>query len=310
MTSRELAIDVRGADGAVARKTATVWSTGWGPVVVVPRAGLNWTAKTAYALQDANAGNTRFLASWEAINRARNVQDIRLAHANLGIPWVNTIAADRHGNAMYADVSVVPDVDAAQLERCAPSKGAAALRGAAGLIVLDGSKSACNWKRDPASPVPGLTPIERMPIAVRGDWVQNSNDSFFHTHPSQRFGDISPLVGDAIVTRPRTRAALTEIPDLLSRGKVTPLALQQQLFENRNFVGGIVVPDLLGAGKSLIADYTFAKDALFARINLKGESKKLGDRVPRGFLGACVMPGEKLVEKKSESSRKKIRSER
>ena len=54
---------------------------------------------------------------------------MREAMRNLGMPWVNTIAADRHGNAMYADVSVVPDVDAAQLQRCAPSKPAAALRG-------------------------------------------------------------------------------------------------------------------------------------------------------------------------------------
>jgi deoxyguanosine kinase len=31
------------------------------------------------------------------------------------------------------------------------------------------------------------------------------------------------------------------------------------------------VNDLLATGKTLIADYTFAKDALFARINLKGD---------------------------------------
>src|SRR5512140_994764 len=31
------------------------------------------------------------------------------------------------------------------------------------------------------------------------------------------------------------------------------------------------VPDMLSAGKPLITDYTFAKDALFARINLKGD---------------------------------------
>ncbi|MBK8105278.1 MAG: penicillin acylase family protein [Betaproteobacteria bacterium] len=169
MTARELTIDVRGADGAQTRKSTTVWTTRWGPVVVVPRAGLNWTAKTAYALQDANAGNVRFIASWEAINRSRSVQEIHQAHASLGIPWVNTVAVDRQGNAMYADVSVVPDVDAAQLERCAPSKPAAALRVAAGLVVLDGS-SDCGWRRDPASPVPGLTPIQRMPVAIRGDW--------------------------------------------------------------------------------------------------------------------------------------------
>ena len=71
-----------------------------------------------------------------------------------------------------------------QLERCAPSREAAALRGGAGLIVLDGSTSACAWRRDPASAVPGLTPFERMPVAVRSDWVHNSNDSFFYTHPA------------------------------------------------------------------------------------------------------------------------------
>ena len=31
------------------------------------------------------------------------------------------------------------------------------------------------------------------------------------------------------------------------------------------------VPDMLSTGKNLFADYTFAKDALFARINLKGD---------------------------------------
>jgi deoxyguanosine kinase len=52
------------------------------------------------------------------------------------------------------------------------------------------------------------------------------------------------------------------------------------------------VPELLGEGKSLIADYTFAKDALFARINLKGDElavyhkvhEALGEKIPRPDL--------------------------
>lgn len=52
------------------------------------------------------------------------------------------------------------------------------------------------------------------------------------------------------------------------------------------------VPDLLAARKSLIADYTFAKDALFARINLKGDElemyykvhEALGEKIPRPDL--------------------------
>lgn len=39
------------------------------------------------------------------------------------------------------------------------------------------------------------------------------------------------------------------------------------------------VPDLLAAGKPLIADYTFDKDSLFARINLKGDELDMYDRV-------------------------------
>ncbi len=52
------------------------------------------------------------------------------------------------------------------------------------------------------------------------------------------------------------------------------------------------VPDMLAAGKSLISDYTFAKDALFARINLAGDEldmyykvhEALGEKIPRPDL--------------------------
>lgn len=247
MGSRSVSIQVRGADGNLQPKTTTVWSTRWGPVVVIPRAGLNWTAKTAYAIKDANLGNVRATDSSLGFAHARNVQELRDAMKNIGTPWVNTLAADRYGNVLYADVSVVPDVDAAQLQRCAPSKPAAALLPAAGLVVLDGSKSDCDWHRDPTSPVPGLIPFERMPTTVRSDWVHNSNDSFFYTNPQQKWSGISPMVGDASISRPRTRAGLTEISELLARGKVTPEAVQRQLFENRNFMASVVVPDLLAA---------------------------------------------------------------
>jgi acyl-homoserine-lactone acylase len=247
MASRQLDIRVRGADGQLSTKSRTQWFTRWGPVMVIPRAGLNWTTKTAYALKDTNAGNTRFVDSWLGFDRATSVQDIRQAHANLGIPWVNTIAADRHGNAMYADVSRVPDVDAAQLARCAPSKPAAALLGPTGLVVLDGSRRDCDWKHDPASPVPGLTPPARMAVAIRGDWVHNSNDSFVYTNPAQHWGEISPMVGDAVMRRPRTRAGLVEIPEMIARGKVTLQAMQGQLFQDRNTMAQVVLPDLLRA---------------------------------------------------------------
>jgi len=264
MLSRSVSAPVRGADGSQQTKSQTLWSTRWGPVVVIPRAGLNWNARTAYALKDANLGNVRSADASMGFARARSVQEVREAMKNIGTPWINTLAADRNGNTLYADVSVVPDVDAAQLQRCAPSKPAAALLPAAGLVVLDGSKSACDWQRDPASPVPGLIPIGRMPTTIRTDWVHNSNDSFLYTNPAQKWGAISPLVGDASVTRPRTRADLSEIPALLAQGKITPEAVQKQLFGNRNFMAGVVLPDLLAACAGLATPSAEVKDGCAA----------------------------------------------
>ncbi|MGB3070136.1 MAG: penicillin acylase family protein [Ottowia sp.] len=247
MSARKVSLALPGPDGKPQAMEHTVWSSRWGPLVIIPRAGLTWNTKTAYALRDANTGNTRMMDAAIAFAHAKSVQDLHKAHANLGLPWVNTLAADRSGTAMYTDVSVVPDLDAAQLERCVPSKPAAALRNAAGLVVLNGARADCAWHSDSRSPVPGLVPIERMPVAFRGDWVQNSNDSYLYTHPGQKFEGISPMVGDASVQRPRTRAGLTEIPEMLGRGKLTLHAIQDQLFQNRNFMGSVIMPDLLAA---------------------------------------------------------------
>jgi acyl-homoserine-lactone acylase len=125
MVSRNVVIEVRQPDGSIAKKEHKVWFSHYGPLLVLPSAGLNWNLKVACA-------------------KAHSVAEMQPAMKKLGgMPWVNTIAADRNGQAMYADVSVVPDVSAKQLKRCAPSKPAAGL-----------------------------------PVLERSDWVQNSNDSY------------------------------------------------------------------------------------------------------------------------------------
>lgn len=244
MTARKLSIQSRQADGKLLRRDHTLWQTRFGPILSIPRAGLGWTTSHAYAVQEANTANVRMLSAWLDFNRATNVQDLRDGMRGLGLPFVTTVAADRHGNVMFADASAVPDVDAAQLQRCAPSPAAAALLDA-GLVVLNGARGDCDWRRDAGSAVPGLTPIERMPIAIRTDWVHNSNDSYFYTHPEQKWGSYSPLLGDDVVRRPRTRSGLIEIPELVARSKVTMSGVQRQLFENRNLMARMVLPDLL-----------------------------------------------------------------
>jgi deoxyguanosine kinase len=50
------------------------------------------------------------------------------------------------------------------------------------------------------------------------------------------------------------------------------------------------VTSIVDSGKSLLADYTFAKDSLFARINLKGDELEMYKRVHEALAEKIPMP--------------------
>jgi len=50
------------------------------------------------------------------------------------------------------------------------------------------------------------------------------------------------------------------------------------------------VPDILAAGHNLISDYTFAKDSLFARINLSGDELEMYKRVHEALAEKIMLP--------------------
>jgi acyl-homoserine-lactone acylase len=233
----------------------TFYSTIWGPVMSLPRAGLGWTAEHAYAIRDANTLNVRSAASWMRMAQARNVAELRTAIGNQGMPWINTIAADRDGNAMYADLSVVPDVSAAMLQGCKPSPQAAALLNVAGLPVLDGSRSTCEWSHDASAASPGIIAPAHLPVVITPDYVQNSNDSFWLSNPdTPPMADVSPLVGPiGTPQRLRTRSAIMEIrgrlagTDGLPGNKMSATDLSSVIFRDKNLAGMLVMDDLLKA---------------------------------------------------------------
>ena len=243
------------AESGAAPLQHTFYSTVWGPVISLPRAGLGWTTEHAYAIRDANTLNVRSAESWMRMAQARNVAELRTAMGNQGMPWINTIAADRDGNAMYADLSVVPDVSAAMLQSCKPSPQAAALLNAAGLPVLDGSRSACEWPRDASAASPGIIAPTRMPVVITPDYVQNSNDSFWLSNPDTApMVGVSPLVGPVGTTqRLRTRSAIMEIrgrlagTDGLPGNKMGATDLRSVIFRDKNLAGMLVMDDLLKA---------------------------------------------------------------
>lgn len=264
------------ATGGGAPVQHTFYATDWGPVISLPRAGLGWTAQKAYAIRDANTLNVRSAESWMRMARARNVAELRAAMGNQGMPWINTIAADRDGNAMYADLSVVPDVSADMLQACAPSPAAAALLGAAGLPVLDGSRSACAWNRDTTAAAPGVIAPARMPVVVTPDYVQNSNDSFWLSNPRiAPMAGVSPLVGPVgVPQRLRTRSGILEIEgrlagtDGLPGNRMGAAELRSVIFRDKNLAGMLVMDDLQAAcaagGAALNADQTLGCRVLSA----------------------------------------------
>lgn len=258
MTTKTVTYAARLPDGKTEQRSHTFYMTEYGPVLAMPAAGMPWTTQKAYALRDANRANTRSIDTWLHIAQARNVSEIRNAIGNLGIPWVNTIATDRAGKAMFADVSATPDVSASKLQTCAPAgeggQLAKKLMVGAGLVLLDGSRGECNWTVDPASPVPGLVAPSAMPVLERDDFVANSNDSSWLSNPAQKMEGFSPVLGpQAVPQRLRTRVGLMEIGKRLSGADGLPgnrfdlESLQMVLFRDRNLAAELVLDDLLRA---------------------------------------------------------------
>jgi len=219
----------------------TIYMTHYGPVVMSQ--ALPWTNQVAYAIRDANVSNTRNIATYDALNVAESVDDIEAAISKQGVPWTNTIAADRHGTAFYADISVTPNVDAQLLDRCRVSVEHIPAR----IVVLNGSDSACEWKNDERSAVAGALPAEEMPRIKRKDYVTNSNDSYWLSNPEAPLEGYSPIIGPERTARTlRTRAGLNFLQERLAGDdKLGPDDLQEIIYSQRNYGAELLLDDVL-----------------------------------------------------------------
>ena len=236
---RRTEVTVETKDGPVTR---TLYATDFGPVTTSLQ-GLPifpWTPARAFAMFDANAENYgRLLNHFFEVNRAQSVPELqRILKRHRGIPWVNTIAADRDGNAYYADIGSIPNVPDDKLASCSTPMGRA-LDEAARVQVLDGSRSAC--------PPDGLLPVDRQPELLRGDYTENSNDSYWLSNARTRIEGFDRIIGEERTVRsPRTRMAFRIIEDQLANGGRFGLrSLQDAMFSNRVMLGELWRADLV-----------------------------------------------------------------
>ncbi len=238
MGERTVKVRVRG--GGTRRHT--FYETRWGPVFSFDLAGLTWTNEHAFAFADVNANNFRLVNQWAEYDKAQSVRDLERAYRRVqGNPWVNTIAADSQGRAYYADESVVPNVDAELQSTCTADNPIAPLLLSQGVILLDGARTACRWKRDADAIAPGIIGPAGLPRVTRTDYVENSNDSYWL--PSARFRiDGYPRIigGEGTQRLLRTRLGLMQAEqrlagtDGLGEPRFTLDTLQQVMFGNRN----------------------------------------------------------------------------
>ncbi|MEA2441879.1 MAG: acyl-homoserine-lactone acylase [Thermoleophilaceae bacterium] len=253
MTSRTMTVQVRQSDGSLKPSTRTLYSTRYGPMLTslvgVP---LPWAPTTAFAMRDANADNFRIFNHFFATDRAKTAPEVLgILKRYEGIPWVNTIVADRGGRALYADIGSIPHVTNEQAQQCNSALGQATF-GLLGLPVLDGSRSACEWGSDPDSVVPGRFGPSKLPSLFRTDYVTNSNNSYWLANPKQPLEGFDRIIGDERATRTlRTRIGL-----IMTQNRVdgrdgngpagfTRKDMQNMVFNNRQYAAELVRGDLV-----------------------------------------------------------------
>lgn len=246
MTARTVSVDVLQSDGTLQAKQRTFYFSRQGAVIVLPDAGIGWTADSAFVLADANRHNTRLAEQWLAMGKAGNTAALQRAiNTVVGLPWVNTVAADSEGNALYIDGSVVPHMGA--------DKFASGCLLVPALLGFDGSRSECGWGQDPATPV-GVFGGANAPAVTRQDYVGNSNDSYWLVNPKQPlmgpapYG-YSPLYGAVGAQQSlRTRIGFLQVEGAIAeRTFLRPDDVQSLMFSNRVYAAELILPELLRA---------------------------------------------------------------
>ena len=245
MTKRTMTVQVRQEDGSLEPQTRTLYATRWGPVMTeLAGIPLPWTAATAFAMADVNADNVRSFNHFFEFNRARSARDaLAILKRYQGIPWVNTIVADKSGEALYADIGAVPNVPDSHASRCNTALGTALFE-AARLPVLDGSRSECAWLNDPDAVRPGTFGPGNEPFLFRRDYVTNSNDSYWLSNPNEPLEGFARIIGNERTERTvRTRLGLIMVServdgsDGLGPPGFTRRDMQRMVFNNRAYFG-------------------------------------------------------------------------
>lgn len=257
ITARDITIDVQNGSGQIEQQTHTFYESHFGFIVDLGAVNpllSGWPIAagtgTIYAVRDINADNARGISTWRGMGQASTIAEMETAMMGIGIPWVNTIAADRAGQAFYGDISATANVSDAQRASCIAGLIAPLLTDF-GLTTLDGSTSDCELLTDADAPAPGVIGFARLPKLSNNSYVANANDSYWLSNPASLLTGFPAIIGtEEIEQSLRTRLTFVQMEqrlagtDGLGAAGVSPVLLQEMLFGSRNYAAELVLDDL------------------------------------------------------------------
>jgi len=215
MSKTALSVETLQPDGSLKTVQRTLYGTDFGPLLS-DGATFNWSAGAAFAIRDANYTNYRLIDQALLNGKATSADSLRqnLATYN-AMPWVNTMAADKNGKALYANYSVAANVSDAQLASCVNSPTGQFLLASRGLVLMDGSKASCNWS--------GAIAADKRPYVLRDDYIVNANDSHWLPNDQVRLAGYPKIIATGPVAEgmPQGERTRTGIAQVLERMKGT-----------------------------------------------------------------------------------------
>ncbi len=297
----DVTIEVLLEDDSIEERVEQVYMTQYGPIIdlrFVNGAFGGWPTgnNTVVAIGDANLDNTRVLSQFSEMGKAGCIAELEDALKIIGLPWVNTIAADRDGTGYYADITTVPNVSAEKLDSCADSVISVALS-VNRFFTLNGSRSECEWGTDPDGPE-GLLGFNNLPKLKTGPdvpYVANSNDSYWLSHPDMLLEGFTPLVGsEGIQQSLRTRQAFVQAEGRIAGTDgldddpgFTVEYVQELLYGNRNIAGELTRPDVLAICDS-VDDWSVYSDNPVEAESACGILEDWDGRFDNGSVGATI----------------------
>ncbi|WP_223753250.1 penicillin acylase family protein [Myxococcus sp. RHSTA-1-4] len=252
MTEHNITILVKLPEGSVTNVTRKMYTSHYGPIIAIPGSA-DWTTQFAYSLRDANIDNTALVAQFVGMDKSRSFKEFKDVYANVqGIPWVNTMAADKEGNTWYTDATPTPNLlpEAIAAWRDAitgTDPQIAAFWNTQGVVLLDGSKKVNEWQDEAGAPRPGIVPFSKVPQLDRTDFVFNANDSYWLANPLQPLTGFSPMHGfERTGQSPRTRMNATLLMEVRedgasgADGKFTQAELENAILSNRGMTAELL----------------------------------------------------------------------